>query len=292
MRCKDALVDADYCDPASLAVLDADLGDQIKSRMAIAGQLGRYGFAVVRFNGTRPAHIALEYLADLLGLGEIFVPEIYRDPAKGSDYKRFAEIVPDDSSRHPGFANSNAQAMHVDGLLEPIATIKMSMLYCVSPALSGGQTIVFNSSGAFTGLQQQDPAAAAALLDKHVLERFTTIPGIHRKAIGPAFQREPDGEVVTRFSDGLTERWHARDGLRAELERALRFFRSVTECDNRFRVSVPLEPDQALILRNDQVSHGREAFVSHQGRPRHLVRALFLKAPSGALASRPEAGHG
>jgi len=236
--------------------------------------------------------VALERLAEQLGLGDIFVPEIYRDPARGPDYKRFAEIVPDDSSRHPGFANSNAQAMHVDGLLEPIATIKTSMLYCIFSALSGGRTIIFNSSGAFTALQQEDPAAADALLDKHVLERFTTIPGIHRKAFGPAFRREPDGGVVTRFSDGLTERWHARDGLRAELERALRFFRSVTRCDNRFRVSVPLTPDQVLILRNDQVSHGREAFVSDQARPRHLVRALFLNAPSGPLASRSEAGHG
>jgi hypothetical protein len=242
---------------------------------AVVEQLDQFGFAVVSLQ-LPPDKPPLEAVAAWLGLGEPYVPVLYRDDAASSVY---ADIKPRVGDDHPGFATANAQPIHVDGLLDPLGAIRTSLLYCVQPAAEGGRTIMFSSVAVFTCLAEADPAAAEVLLHDEVLERFPTLPGSRLEGVrGPAFAFDADGQLMTRFSDGPTEQWHPPRGREEDLDRALLFFRNAAE-QPRFALPVMLGAGECLILRNDRLSHARESFVSEPGRPRHLVRGLYTKVP-------------
>ena len=114
-------------------------------------------------------------------------------------------MVSDGSSDHPGFSKRSAQSIHVDGLLDEIGTIPVSMLYCVRPAATGGRTILFNSVAAYHDFSTTDPAAAKVLCYPKVLRRYSTIPGVTAHRDGPVFQHLDDGTIGNRYADGPTE---------------------------------------------------------------------------------------
>ncbi|MET7286377.1 TauD/TfdA family dioxygenase [Streptomyces sp. NPDC005573] len=249
---------------------------------AVADQLERFGFAVMEPTELTPSTQALETLADWLDLGEPYIPLMYRRRADSKPYV-YADIVPRADSNHPGFGSDQAQPFHVDGLFDPVGAIRSSMLYCVRPAVEGGRTIVFNASAVFMALREQDPAAAKVLLGEGVLERLATIPDVHGSVHAAAFAYDDSGLLMTRYSDGRTERWHAPVGEEAELDRALSYFRAAVK-EPRYCAPIRLGAGQCLIIRNDRLSHAREDFVSDPEQPRHLVRGLYRRAPGGVPA--------
>jgi hypothetical protein len=252
----------------------------------LSAKVEEYGFAVAAMTAELPAESALELLAERLGLGDPYIPALYRRPDTIDRYAcRYVRIERNDSHPHPGFATTSGQDMHVDGLLEDIGAIRTSALFCIRPAAVGGATVIFNAVKAFDELRSMDPAAAEVLTHPTVLLRRASLPDVDEARFGPAVRSGPafavggDGTITNRFSDGSNGEWHAPADRRDELARALKFLRDAAEFDGRYRIPIMLRSGQCLLSRNDRVSHGREAYQDSPDSPRVLVRAVYTEAP-------------
>jgi len=238
-------------------------------------KLRRFGFAVATLPLTSEPSVLLERMATWMKLGDPYVPMLYQGDDRYA--KRYVDIRPNRAEDHPSFSTGAAQNWHIDGLLEPLGTIKTSLLYCVQPAAAGGRTIVFNSRRAFTELMIEDPEAAKVLLKPYILTRVSTLPGVTAEATGPVFGYDDDGELIGRYAEGGdTERWCPAEEDHEALKRARAYFAACCEADGPLRRAIGLVPGDCLIIRNHWVSHAREAFVDDMRRPRHLVRSLYL----------------
>lgn len=247
----------------------------------VRNRLDTFGFAIARIGWTNDATDALNALAGWLHLGSPMVPEMYRLPGAEKFNSALAHVRKNaDGGNHPSFNLRSAQALHVDGVIDEFSSIPMTLLYCVRPAASGGRTILFNSLAAFNDLARRDPEAARTMRHPNVLRRMSTIPGISADRLGPAFRLHPDGTISTRYSDGATEQWTAPAGMKEAFTRAIEFFRTAGETDNRYRTSVLLQAGECLVFRNDRLSHGRESYEDDERSPRHLVRALYSRVPA------------
>jgi hypothetical protein len=245
----------------------------------LADTIERDGFAVCAMPSELGAQEALELLSKQLDLGEPYIPQLYRLPETRDSYAHpYVRIERNDSDAHPGFATAAGQAMHTDGLLDPIGTISVTALYCVRPAARGGATVIFNAVAAYAELRAADPEAAEVLAHPEVLTRRATLPGVDRTLTGPAFAETEDG-LITRFCYGGPDEWRGPEGEEAALERALKFLNDASAVDGRYRISVVLESGQCLVSRNDRVSHGRESYEDTATSPRSMLRALYTRAP-------------
>ncbi|MGW3087287.1 TauD/TfdA family dioxygenase [Streptomyces sp. NPDC001108] len=241
--------------------------------------LERYGFAVVRGPSgavsAEDAHRGMAAVRAGLGLGEPYVPLLYRD--RGAP--PVTEVTRKVDSDHPTFHTGAAQGWHTDGLLEDIGTIRTTLLYCVRPARVGGRTFLLNAGRVFAELRDRDPEAAEVLLRGTILGRRSTIPGAVREAVGPVFAALGDGHYATRYGEGRVERWYPRDAEEQRcLARALRYFKDRRD-DPDVRIDLLLRAGQCLVFRNDVLAHGREHFTDDPRRPRLLLRSLHTDAP-------------
>ncbi|MFD0339987.1 TauD/TfdA family dioxygenase [Streptomyces sp. NPDC127117] len=245
----------------------------------IVRALRERGFALVAMGGSGEADVALKTLATALHLGDPYVPALYQNASAREYSASYSDIRSDAEDRHPGFSTTAGQGWHVDGLLDAIGVIKTTVLFCVRAAHRGGETLLFNSPAAFAALRRTDPAAAKALLSPVALRRRATIPGVDASATGPVFRTEPNGDLITRYTDNETCEWAFSAGPPGGLHRALEFLRAASE-EPRYRLSVRLAADEALVFRNDRLSHGRQPYEDTPDTRRHLVRALYTKAPT------------
>lgn len=269
------ILNADYTKSRVMHVVPVD--PAVRSTFtSVRDQLLDFGFAVLQFPQEAAPTAAIASLAEHLGLGDPYVPRLYRQTSGFS--AALASIQHSGGTDHPGFATRSGQPWHVDGTLEDIGAIRTSVLYCVRAALSGGHTHLFNAVAAFHALKKADPEAARVLLDPSVLRRVSTILSEEEWNDGPAFHEDADGSCLNRFSEGATARWIAPKGKGEELERALSFLRARSE-EKTYSASIRLQTGQCLVFRNDQVSHSREEYVDDPKSPRKLVRALFEQAP-------------
>jgi alpha-ketoglutarate-dependent taurine dioxygenase len=237
------------------------------------------GFAVVTMPKPGSPDAILTSLSAALRLGSPYIPALYRY-AETKDYSgSYTNIRSDTDDQHPGFSTTAGQAWHVDGLLDDIGDIKTTILYCVCAAHRGGETLLFNSIAAFAELHETDAAAAETLLSPEALNRRSTIPAIDVSATGPAFSADAAGDIITRYTDNETCRWNFSVGPPGGLHRALAFLRAASD-NPRYRLAIRLTPGQALILRNDRLSHGRRPYEDRPNARRHLVRALYANVPS------------
>ncbi|MFF2960239.1 TauD/TfdA family dioxygenase [Streptomyces sp. NPDC057963] len=244
------------------------------------------GFALVTMEGSGEADLALKTLSAALHLGDPYVPALYQY-AEAREYSAsYSDIRSDAGDRHPGFSTTAGQGWHVDGLLDAIGVIKTTVLYCVRAAHRGGETLLFNSPAAFAELRRTDPAAAKALLTPDVLTRRATLPGVDASATGPAFSTAPNGDLMTRYTDNETCEWAFSAGPPGALHRALAFLRAASE-EPRYRLSVRLAAGEALVFRNDRLSHGRQPYEDAPAARRHLVRALYTRAPAAIGRTGP-----
>lgn len=263
--------------PYSGCGIDLAGAEQVES---LVSEISNNSFAIAHLgvaydDPTRP----VARVSDLLDLGEPQVPALYRLQGAENYSSPYQELQSSTDDEHPGFSTTAGQAWHVDGTLDDIGTLKTTILYCVRSAYLGGDTQIFHAVSAFEELRRFDAQAAEALMSPTVLERWSTIPGIDAKAIGPAFTLAPNGEVFTRFTDNDSCSWNYMAGTAAgSLERALKFLREAVK-DPRYRTSVRLEAGEALIFRNDRVSHGRTSYKDDPKARRLLVRSVYNRAP-------------
>ncbi|EWC64477.1 putative taurine catabolism dioxygenase [Actinokineospora spheciospongiae] len=237
------------------------------------------GFAVAALAPSQPPDDALAAVAAALGLGTPYIPALYRYPETRAYSAAYSHIRSDPGDRHPGFSTTAGQAWHVDGLLDEIGTIKTTILYCVRAAHRGGDTLLFNSLAAFAELRALDPDAALAMQSPKALNRRSTIPAIGVDADGPVFARDSFGAWTTRYTDNDTCTWNFAEGPPGGLRRGLEFLRAAAR-EPRYRLAVSLRPGEALIFRNDRLSHGRQPYEDTPAAPRHLIRALYADGPT------------
>lgn len=267
---------ADFRDPRY--VHPVDFVEQDAPNQAVRN-IQECGFTVVNMKNPELPDVIFASIAEALRLGSPYIPALYRYPETKSYSVAYSDIRSDAKDQHPGFSTTAGQGWHVDGLLESIGEIKTTVLYCIRAAYRGGDTLLFNSIAAFAELCQKDPAAAEALLSPRVLNRRSTIPAVDVNAIGPAFSADEEGHLTTRYTDNETCTWDFSVGSPGDLCRALAFLRTASD-NPRYRLAIRLTPGQALIFRNDRLSHGRQSYEDNPNARRHLVRALYSKVPS------------
>ncbi|MEV5685867.1 MULTISPECIES: TauD/TfdA family dioxygenase [unclassified Streptomyces] len=261
-----------------------DIGRRIEfsapgAAVSLVSDLERNGFSVAVMGDSEDGpETCLKRLSSSLGLGDPVVPSLYRRENAEQYASLYHEVQRNPADEHPGFSTTDGQALHADGLADEIGKLKTSILYCVRAAHTGGETVIFNAVAAFAALRTSDSEAASALLAPRALERRATIPGVEASAIGPVFAVEPDGSVITRFTDNDTCEWNHSVGSAGSLARGLEFLREAAQ-EPRYRTTVRLAPGEALIFRNDRVSHGRTAYQDSPRYPRLLVRAVYGRPP-------------
>ncbi len=246
----------------------------------LGDRLDTYGFVIAEMPGELPPQEAIDFLAEAWSLGAPYVPALYRLPGAEQFNRPYADIRADDAGDHPGFAVRSAQEFHVDGTLDGPGDVPMVLMYCVRPAVRGGESLLLNSIGVFHALREADPAAAAVLTRPTVLRRSSTLRGVRAHTDGPAFVVRDDGGIVNRYSDvASTTTWIAPAGEEDALDRALAFVRQEAGGDGRFRLSARLAAGECLIVRNDRVSHARQGYEDTAAHPRQLLRATFGVSP-------------
>ncbi len=245
----------------------------------LLGDLEENGFGILAMgDGIESPETVLKDVAGTFGLGEPVTPILYRRENAGQYAHPYRSIRKDSNDTHPGFSTTEGQLWHVDGLLEQIGALRITILYCVRAAHTGGDTLIFNAVAAFDRLRAADPEAAAALTAPNALERRATLPGVDASTAGPVFAVQPDGGVINRFTDNDTCVWNRAAGTAADLDRGLEFLRAATR-DPRYATHVTLGPGELLMFRNDWISHGRTAYQDTPDARRHLVRALYSRPP-------------
>jgi hypothetical protein len=246
----------------------------------LGDRLDTYGFAIAEMPGNLSPQEAIDFLAESWSLGDPYVPALYRLPGAEQFNRPYADIRANDAGDHPGFAVRSAQEFHVDGTLDGPGDVPTVLMYCVRPAVRGGESLLLNSIGVFHALRETDPAAAAVLTRPTVLRRSSTLRGVEAHTDGPAFVVRDDGAIVNRYSDvPSTTTWIAPLGEEDALARALAFVRQEGSGDGRFRLSVRLQTGECLIVRNDRVSHARQSYEDSAAQPRQLLRATFGASP-------------
>ncbi|MDN3255272.1 TauD/TfdA family dioxygenase [Streptomyces sp. MA25(2023)] len=266
---------ADYRDPRCTLRVEFTAQDAPEQLVAA---LDEWGFAIAVMREFEEPDAVLKELSTALNLGPPYVPSLYRQE-EAKDYSAaYSDIRSDPDDLHPGFSRTTGQDWHVDGLLDDVGVIKTTILWCVRPAHRGGETLIFNSLAAFLRLRAADPEAAEALMAPTALLRRSTLPGVDHSRTGPVFALDENGELVTRYTDNDTCEWDHSAGAHGALRRALSFLAEQSR-QAHSRLAVRLGAGEALIFRNDRLSHGREAYVDTARARRHLVRALYTKAP-------------
>ncbi len=241
----------------------------------------RAGFSVVARPEDCPLTPAMVLkAADRLGLERAFVPRQYAGGDSLYESDGVNRIIASDAEDdgHRAFQTRNAQALHCDGTLEEIGTVRTSMLFCVRAAGIGGLTTVFNSVGAWVALGCKDPLAATAFLDPAALIR-RDVGRSNEFRSGPVFALR-EGELSSRFSLDNTCDWSAGLASVVHLSKGFTELCRMAAIDSPFYIELKLSPGQGIIFANDRVSHGRTVYTDTPGRPRELLRALFRGRPS------------
>ncbi|PZF99393.1 TauD/TfdA family dioxygenase [Micromonospora endophytica] len=235
------------------------------------------GFALVEADRP-PRQDDLRALADTLGLGEPFVPPLYRRPGTvqvgAAGVSRLtAAGTHAQAPMHPA-TSAIGQNWHVDGTLQHLGEVRTTLLLCVRPAASGGQSLLFNAAAAFLDLADRDPGAAAALMTPGVLVRTATVNGSDDSTAGPGFA-VIDQRLMTRYSRTHTDRWLPASTDPDAVDRALTALDDLAKPGSPYRLEFTMTAGQGIVLANSRVCHGRAPYTDDPDQPRELLRALF-----------------
>ncbi|WP_162795804.1 TauD/TfdA family dioxygenase [Nonomuraea lactucae] len=256
----------------------------------VADRVADAGFALIEAHEP-PTPSDLLALARHLGLGEPFLPPIYR--RRGSvqvDDSGVAELsaanaVPG-APMHPA-TSTVGQNWHIDGTLQAMGEIRTSVLLCVRPAATGGDSILFNATGAFVELARSDWAAAVSLMSPGVLIRTATVNDCDERSAGPAFGMVA-GHLLTRYARTNVDRWCPRDGDMDTLRRGLDALDALALPGSPFHLRFRLSSAQGLIMANARICHGRTPYTEGP-QPRLMLRGLFRADVVGERSSAREA---
>jgi hypothetical protein len=206
------------------------------------------------------------------------------------------------SSRYIPFTN-RALNWHTDGYYNsPETMIRAFSLYCVQPAISGGETSLLDHEMVYLALRDMNYAWVEALMDAQVM----TIPAnvidgetVRSEQSGPVFaiaegveRTENEGAERSEKADRdnqapqLTMRYTSRPGnivwkAGASIQPALAAIRDLLD-NNEYTVKLRLLAGQGVICRN--ILHRREAFDQNVAQsPRLFYRARYLDSLAGSL---------
>lgn len=270
--------DGSIVEPVQLgasSALDAGALDELCTRYH------KSGFAVFETSDDPSSEATMMALTEAVGLGEPFVPEMYRLPGTRSLYGASglnAISVGDGGDSHPAFRACSAQPFHCDGTLEEIGFVKSSMLICIAAAETGGETRVFDAVGAFAVLEREDPAAAQSLTSD-CLKRVGTVGLVGAMHVGPAFARR-DGECLSRYSVTSTDSWVVpNDVCPDDLRAGIDWMETASAWGSSHTVSLRLEERQGILFANDKVAHARGAYTDGPSSVRRLLRGLYRTRP-------------
>jgi hypothetical protein len=242
----------------------------------VAARVQHTGFTVIDVK-EEPTEENLTRLADRLGLGAPFIPPIYRRPGAVTVAPHGISTLTAtaDNVAHPA-VSANGQGLHVDGLLQPIGTVRTSVLLCSRPAATGGTSTLFNALAAFWHLAGTDPQAAQTLMDAAVLTRTATVNGSTDQTTGPAFA-VLDGRLLTRYSRDGNDTWTPAPGQQAALDRALEAMDAMAQPGSPYTTELTLSAGQGLVFANSRLCHGRTAYQDDPAAPRRMLRGLFTR---------------
>lgn len=240
-----------------------------------------FGFCVAQCPIHDTDQTMLLSFAESLGLGYPFVPPYYKSyhgaTIKTSSGVNTIEAAPKEGGKlHLAFASNNEQGLHVDGTVEELGLIKCAMLYCVRPAASGGDSLIFNSVAAFVELCKTRPELAVALLHPRALMRKHSSPGSEAH-YGPVFSVQ-EHMIVNRFAIDNTSYWDEGFKEVPDLKSAFEQL-MVLRYQSRYSTSFKLNQNDLLIMANDKISHGRESYIDSETIRRKLYRGLYTKHP-------------
>ncbi|WP_152640379.1 TauD/TfdA family dioxygenase [Xanthomonas sp. MUS 060] len=266
----------------SAQVLDAS------DTQAVMRDIDKYGFAIVqdewRFDASD-----FERMATLYHLGPMYQSDFNRRMhMEGMSTSGINQVGGLTSGQHDVFNGTTGAALHTDGSYLPIGTIKTSILLCKQHALGGGESTLFDSLAAFHALSRHHPELAQCLLAPKVFRRRSTDSRLDRQYehIGPVFLSAEDGGIVGGFTIDVTADWDYSRRVEPRVLDAVAYLTRLAEPDSGYTLSFTLRRGQALIIRNDQLSHGRKAYVDDPFNPRILLRGLFLSAPCARHAGK------
>ncbi|MFC2948131.1 TauD/TfdA family dioxygenase [Virgibacillus sediminis] len=261
-------------DTTPVLIKSVDMISEIEHRKLVK-QYNTAGFVVFELLDNKVNQDALLKLATSLKLGNPFIPNIYS--SKKNIYKRNGlNEIKISNGTHRAFQSGNEQEIHSDGTLEPIGKIKSSVLLCITPAVEGGETIIFNSVAAFYDLLKNERLAsiASSLLDPRALKRIA-VNGGGEMNIGPAFSIK-EGEILSRFSLDNTCYWEYGFKEVQFLREAYYLMVEMVKNSSPYYIEFKLKGNQGVLMANHKISHGRREYTDGN-KKRTMIRGLFHK---------------
>lgn len=253
---------------------------------AVVGHVDRYGFAILSGAWQFDAP-DFRRLAALYHLGEMYQSGFNRlEHGEGVAVSGMNQIGGLANGNHYAFNGTSDVALHTDGSYLPIGSIKTSILLCKEHALSGGESILFDSVSAFQRLQSERPMLAGILLADNIFRRRSTgtRSGKQYEYIGPVYRCDADGEMVGGFTLDVTADWEYARRVDVRVLDAVAYLARLASSGSPYFLKFALLKGQALIMRNDKLSHGRCTYIDDPAQPRTLLRGLFARKPSdGAI---------
>ncbi len=221
-------------------------------------------------------------LANVLGIGEPYLPELYKNSAC-IDYTQslFNHIGgPSRKSNHPAFSSQNELNLHTDGTLNYIGEVRLTILGCITEAQRGGESVLFRAAALAEQVMREDRDILAPFFDPRAMRRHATIDENLRYAEGPLL-KWVGGELLSSYCTTPRDEW--RYDVVPGLREARRAFEAAISDFPNLTCTFPLKCGQALVMDNSRLSHGRLSFTDNPSAPRYLLRGLFRNYP-GATA--------
>jgi hypothetical protein len=274
MNAADHTRSADHAVTAAVPALDADPAAAL-AHIRTACRANGFALFTVDDPG-EPGRSILAGAAQLLGLGDAYIPPVYAAaPSRyGYDADGFNTISPAmATAEHRYFGTDTAQGFHTDGTLDPIGLVATTLLWFERAAPDGGHTTIFQAIAAFEHLHSIDPEGAMSLMSEDALTRVATSFTPPQRATGPAFADLGDG-LRTRWADDGTEIWQLAGNLGAHRAAAVERMRRLSQWGSPYRLDLPIPSRTGLVLCNSRVAHGRTPFAAKPGE-RVLIRGLY-----------------
>lgn len=268
----------------SCAPVNIDSPNDLTQQQAtkIINNYNNYGFSIFQLHRPISKDMDLINFYRSLGLYQPFVPKIYHEEPEiyeksGLNHisRQYAEVNKD--NLHRAFQTTNNQELHSDGTLEEIGQIKTSTLFCVNPAVEGGDNLIFNSVAAFFSLWKMSPDIASSMLDENALRR-QDIGRTNRSSIGPTFKITND-TIISRFSMDNTCDWEYGFNNVKNLKECFDQLTRFMKLGSPYYIRVKLLKNQGLIMANNKISHGRTSYSDTPDSQRKMIRGLYTVEP-------------
>lgn len=261
--------------PTSPVILNDNFSSE--SQNLIVERYNKHGFSIVQLNSYPPEPETILELGKLFDLGEPFVPPLYTKGGYKGD--AISKITTQMCSDHPTFQSNEGVKLHCDGTLQKIGYVKTTVMLCKSPGAEGGESTLFNATGAYAELIEADYEAAIAMATPGSLVRQANMNGCSDKNIGPVFSVE-NGQLICNYSVTKTDKFVATPEINSQdLKRGVDFMKKSAKPGSPYFYEVRLESNQAILCANTKIAHGRNPYRNSEKERRCLFRGLFLKNP-------------